>query len=181
VRRDIFSNLEESEGLRGRVLRYLAFRQPSASTVLARVGRASLQLLEAMKMRHRWQKLYGVLTWYWYLRGLADELGSEAALSAYVESVPALREAPDGDFDLDLAGGLEAAEQMLNAHRPESVHLRMGDFTIGRIEPLASAERLRGAHLRAMLATRFSWELLHAIARGRTSLAGVDPARGRVA
>jgi len=174
LRRGLFWDMLESEEAPRPQLRYLVFRRPALGRILAAMARASLPVLELLKMRHRWRKAFGALFGYWRCRGVADELGSEAALSAYLERSPAASPSTGEDeLVLDLAEGLDVAERLLDASRPRSVYLRYGEHDVGRIEPAAVAEPLKGAHLRPILAERFPWELLRVLALREAAL--VEP------
>jgi hypothetical protein len=59
---------------------------------------------------------------------------------------------------------LEAAERRLDQERPDGAQIRLGPRTVGRIPPQPGAERLRGVHLRHILATDLAWPLLVALA-----------------
>lgn len=177
LRHDLFADLADSEDKHHRRLRWLLFKRPLLGSFLARLARASLPILELFRMRHRWRKVFGALFSYQYFSGVASELGSEAALSAYIERGPVSSEAMDTEPVLDLEKGLESAERALNESRPESVRLRYGTYELGRIEPEPLTEPLRGGHLRPILAEKFATQILHALAHGETALGTVDRTR----
>jgi len=173
VRFDLFGAFEDSEDGYYRRLRYLLFLRPWLGKALARLAVGVLAILEGLRMRHRWRGLYGALFNYWYWRGVAEEIGSESALSRYVECAPVKPEATEENLVIDLTDGLQPAEARLDAERPAGVSLRFGLQELGRIEPVRLAEPLRGAHLRPILAERFTWQTLQALAVRETALASV--------
>jgi len=99
---------------------------------------------------------------YWYWRGVAKEIGSEKSLADFLRKVPD-DGIDDSEIEIDLRDGLEAAEWRLSEERPASARIRYGRQAVGRIPRRPDAERLRGAHLRAILATTMAWPLLNAL------------------
>jgi GT2 family glycosyltransferase len=181
LRRELFWDMLESQEVSHRFLRQIVFRRRVLGRVLAGAARASLAPFEVLKMRHRWRKTFGALVAYWRLRGVADELGSEDALAAYIERSPAEPQtAGAADLVLDLALGLEEAERQLDRCRPGAVRLVYGTYEMGKVEPIPAAEPLRGAHLRPMLAERFAWEILRALTHRATTLSEREPRSGAV-
>ena len=152
--------------------RRLAFGAPWLGDLLAGGSRWALGLLELLRRRDSWRKLEDGLTSYWYWRGVALSVGSHRALEALRATRAASAAWPFTLIDIDLREGLEAAEQRLDAERPDGVRLRYGSLRVGRIPPHPGAEPLRGAHLRALLATELAESLLDAPGVGA---AGVDP------
>ena len=175
LRRELFADLLEPGHRPGRLLRYLVYRRPSAGRVLAWLARASLPVVEILRMRHRWRKLFGMLFAYWRARGVADTLRTEATLAAYLERGRVVPPTTRDELLVDLAEGLDAAERRLDAARPDSVRLRYGTYELGRVEAVLLAEPLSGRHLRPILAERFSWPLMRALAHRATSLAEIGP------
>jgi hypothetical protein len=181
LRRELFADLLESEHRRGRLLRYFIYRRPTAGRLLAWLARASLPVVELFRMRHRWRKIFGMLFAYGRARGVAEELKTEAALAAYLERGAAVLPETGDDLLVDLAEGLDEAERRLDVARPASVRLRLGTYDLGRVEPVLLAEPLGGRHLRPILAERFSWQLVRALALRETSLVDIGPTHRPVA
>jgi glycosyltransferase involved in cell wall biosynthesis len=136
---------------RRRLLCWLAGRAPRAGDALAWLLRQRLGFYEHLRLRYRWRALLEDLLVYWYWRGLIAEAGTGEVQR--LRCFPAARAA--ALIDVDLAEGLEAAEQRLNRERPAAVRLRHGVHVIGELEESPGAEALRGAHLRPLLAERF--------------------------
>jgi glycosyltransferase involved in cell wall biosynthesis len=145
-----------------RVLVKLLFKRPQLADRLAGLYAHKLRFYEHMRLRERWRKLHGVLKAYWYWRGALDELGDKASVDQFFERTTPLY--AHLHLELDLAEGLEQAEQRLDSVRPESVTIKFGDHYIGDITPEPATESLRGAHLRSILARKFTWPLLKAMA-----------------
>jgi hypothetical protein len=114
-----------------------------------------------LKLRREWETLNYKLHLYWYLRGLLDELHSRKNLNNYLQYKPVN---PEPIIEINLKNGLEAAEMQLDELRPCSVHFKFGDQMIGTVLPKPGWERLRGAHLRNVLASELSLPLLKSMA-----------------
>ena len=122
-----------------------------------------MPVLESLRLRKKWHAVNYKLHMYWYLRGLLDELPSRQKLNAYLK--PSLANQPHKEeLEIDLKDGLEAAEEQLDRFRPNSVKLLFEKQAIGSIPPKPGSERLRGVHLRHVLATQLSNPLLKTIA-----------------
>ncbi len=135
------------------VLRHFAFDTPTFGDAAAAVLRHVLALLERARLRQGWRVLSGALRRYWYWRGVAERIGSERALRAFVAEGVGLVTADERELvELDLRHGVEEVERTLDTLRPAGARLRCGASPIGTIPALAGAEPLRGAHLRPALA-----------------------------
>jgi GT2 family glycosyltransferase len=145
------------------VLRKAAFAFPAAERLFAIGSRFALGIFERLRMRDLWRRLLDNMLDYWYWRGVAKEIRSERALADFLRNAPAGSADDDSEIEIDLRDGLEAAERRLSAERPASARIRYGRQAVGRIPPRPDAERLRGAHLRAILATTMTWPLLNAV------------------
>ncbi|MBA3887176.1 MAG: glycosyltransferase family 2 protein [Acidobacteria bacterium] len=151
----------QASSRRLRLLRWLAVRSPRAGDALAWVLRQRLRWYERLRLRYRWRATLEDLLIYWYWRGLVVAAGGAPDLSAMRR-----RAAPDPAdevVDIDLAGGVEAAELRLDRERPAAVRLRHGASLIGEV-PAAGAEYLRGVHLRLLLAEPFIERYTRALA-----------------
>jgi hypothetical protein len=147
----------------GRLLQKLAFTRPAAGDALASRLRPMLDILEKLRLRYRWSRLLDDLMAYWYWRGVAEELNARNDLFDFLHDTPAPIRLELQEVEIDLAEGLEAAEQYLDKIRPSSARIRYGPHPIGRIPPQRGAECLRGVHLRPVLATKMAWALLMAL------------------
>jgi GT2 family glycosyltransferase len=143
--------------VRDRLVRALAFGQPSVGDAAASLlGRRLLPLAERLRWRRLWGRLFFGLRTHWYLRGAARELGSRAALSQFLHGGSARGDQDGCETEVDLDEGLVAAERRLDRDRPAAVRLCCRGRVVGRIPARVGAERLRGAHLRPMLATQLA-------------------------
>ncbi len=143
---------------------FLAFRIPAISDLLVTGLRQVLNLLEWLRIRSLWLELNNKLHGYWYLRGIVEQLKTHKALTNLLQSGLIRLDRQDTELELDLQQGLIAAEQLLDKTRPISVRIRYGQQFVGLIPPKAGAERLRGVHLRRILATTLSFPFLQALA-----------------
>ena len=146
-------------------VRSLAFRAPAAGDALARLARRALDVLEWFRLRRTWRKLNGTTRRYWYWRGVADALGSQAELERFLADGSGA-ESTESALDIDLRRGIAKAERKLDAERPAAVRVWYGDILIGAIPPVPGAERLRGRHLRPLLARHLGTPLVNAVAIG---------------
>jgi glycosyltransferase involved in cell wall biosynthesis len=146
-----------------RRMRTLAFAWPAGSERVMDGLKRALDLLEWARSRRRWHRLVDELLDYWYWRGVAAELGSQQSLLRFLQDVPT-DIGTYNEIELDLSIGLEAAEREIDEKRPDGIWIRYGQQPIGHIPPKPGAERLRGAHLRPVLATQLAWPLLMALA-----------------
>jgi glycosyltransferase involved in cell wall biosynthesis len=142
----------------------LAWDWPAVGDFLAARLRGILDLLERLRMRGFWLKLFGELHRYWYWRGVKEELGGRQALSVFLQDGPVHADENAREIELDLSQGLELAMHQLDALRPATARIRYGQHIVGRISPQPGAERLRGVHLRPILANHLPLPLLKALA-----------------
>jgi glycosyltransferase involved in cell wall biosynthesis len=170
LKAELFGDFHRSRERYFRHLRYVVFRGRISGLVLAWLTLRSLPMLEALKMRRRWRKAVGAIHGYWYWRGVADACGSEEEFAEYMEQVP-VAEVETEVHEVDLADGLEAVERHLDEQRPAGIQLRFGAYEVGSVLPVTLAEPLRAAHLRPMLAERFPFQMVLALAMRETTLA----------
>ncbi|RJR35257.1 MAG: hypothetical protein C4576_25285 [Desulfobacteraceae bacterium] len=147
-----------------RISRALVFDCPPVGHVMIPALRQALRLLERMRMRGLWGRLFRALCAYWYWRGVAETAGSRSAAAILRQGGPDRPPEEDGAIDIDLGEGLEAAERRMDLRRPPGVRIRLGEQFVGAIPSQPGAEPLRGAHLRPILLTKFSKRMLVALA-----------------
>jgi len=157
------------------VMRAAAFAWPASEKLFAVGCRIALGIFERLRMRDRWRRLLDNMLDYWYWRGVAKEIGAERALADFLREAPARTDGiDDSEIEIDLRDGLEAAERRLSEERPASARIRYGRQAVGRIPPRPDAEQLRGAHLRAILATTMTWPLLDALTLEKATARDTD-------
>ncbi|HYF29570.1 MAG TPA: glycosyltransferase family 2 protein [Chitinophagaceae bacterium] len=127
---------------------------PRVSDKFAGLLKSWMKIAERLSMRWRWHRLSYRLHTYWYYRGLMDALGSRDNLVRYFSHEPFIREIKK--LDIDLEKGLAAAENLLDDERPEAITIWLGPEKIADLPYEPGMERLKGAHLRAILATTVS-------------------------
>jgi hypothetical protein len=147
-----------------KILVAIAFLWPAVVDWLALGARKSLDLLESLGMRGTWRWLRAKLRGYWYLRGVIDEIKSRSAISSFMQGGSARADLSDREIEIDLQQGWFEAERSIDAERPDGIYLRYGELPIGHVTPQFGVEPLRGVHLRSILATLVSDQLLAAIA-----------------
>jgi glycosyltransferase involved in cell wall biosynthesis len=147
----------------GRVARRLASISPRAGDRFVASAQWLLPMYERIGLRFRWRALLEDLLDYWYGRGLVHARGGRDDVAALLRSTP---DSPrEIELELDLAGGIGAAEKQLDERRPRSVRFFYGQHIIGTVPQRDGAERLRSIHLREMIVRRFGREYLRAAAR----------------
>lgn len=135
---------------------FLAIHFPKLTDTAAFCLEKWMVVLENLKLRKQWKTINYKLHIYWYLRGLLDELHSRKKLIEYLQYKP-VNDIDEDRIEIDLKNGIEAAEEQLDKLRPCcQVRLKFGDQLIGSIPSKPGTERLRGIHLRRLLATDFS-------------------------
>jgi len=121
-----------------------------------------LPMYERIGLRFRWRALLEDLLNYWYWRGIVHASGGRNTVPILLSNAPPPREI---ELELDLAGGIAAAEKRLDERRPNSVRFVYGEHVIGSVPGRDGAERLRGIHLREMIVRHFALQYLRAAAR----------------
>jgi glycosyltransferase involved in cell wall biosynthesis len=170
LRYDLFGSFLTSDDRYFRKLRTLVLWRPRLGRWFAALGRAALPLLESLRMRHRWRRLYRALFAYRQWCAVRDTLGDARSLETFFQEAPIPPSRGSDEVDLDLIDGFGAAERRLDSLRPTCAHVRLGSQEIGYLSPVPGAERLRGLHLRPALAERFPLQLLRALAIRHTAL-----------
>lgn len=149
------------------VVRNNAFGAPWGARILTRLALPVLSLLSRLRLRNQWRLVHGGILTQWYWLGVASEVGSEDSLASQVAaSGSGWSRWWDGArwLSVDLAAGLARAEELMDRNRPDALRVRLGDLEVGTIDPLPTAERLHGGHLRRLLATTLAHELRTALA-----------------
>lgn len=154
------SRFQETQSLRSGITQALVFQYNALGDAIAALLCRLLVVFERLRLRRLWQRVFQGLRTYWYLRGVKDELKTRRGLIKYLQEGPAHSQPDDVEIDLDLSQGLELAERRLDEERPAGARIFYKNTVIGHLPPQVGAERLKGAHLRAILASDLSWPLL---------------------
>jgi glycosyltransferase involved in cell wall biosynthesis len=157
------AQLAELRMLVYRMVFILAFDHRKTGDALAFVLRQALGVIERLRIRRLWRKIYIGLRAYWYLRGAAEELGTPEQLRWFLQNGRANNDAGRAEIEIDLREGIVLAERKLDQERPDGVRIRYGQQMVGRIPVQEGAERLSGRHLRHFLAKTLSRPLIRAI------------------
>jgi len=150
-----------------RITRFLgifAFQGARISNGFVALLRFVLQTLEKIRYRRRWRQILEGLLGYYYWLGVARELGTRKALHDFLKEKGPSPGKGSAEIEIDLQEGLQTAERRLDQERPVGAYIRYGQRFVGHIPPQVGAERLRGAHLRPMLANHFSKHLVKVLA-----------------
>ncbi len=148
-------------------VRYNAFRAPGLARVLTRAALPVLTWFSQLRLRNQWRQLHAGILVQSYWLGVAAEVESEDALAARIstlgESWGTWANATRW-LSIDLEEGIEHAVSRVERDRPDAIRVVLGDRHVGTIDPLPTAERLHGGHLRRLLATTLAHELRTALA-----------------
>ncbi|MGZ3838628.1 MAG: glycosyltransferase family 2 protein [Flavisolibacter sp.] len=136
---------------------------PLLTDIMASFLERIMHPLERFRFRKWWNKYNYKLHIYWYLRGLLDALHTRRKLNEYLRYSPR-REDSKNMLDIDLTHGLSRAEAQLDQERPDGARIFFGEQLIGTIPPSPGRERLRGIHLRSLLAGELSLPFMKTIA-----------------
>lgn len=148
------------------LLKRLAFAPPGIRNGLDELLIRSLHLLERLRLRTEWNRLFTVLQANAYWCGVAESTPTFRSLqqmikARYRHDTSTTNAVPP--LILDLQCGLGDAERQLDEQRPMAVRLRFGSRDVGYIPFMPGAEPLNSAHLRPLLATKFAVPYLQAL------------------
>ena len=167
--------LQERASLPMRMLQFLAFTRPGTGDDISGLFLGWLGFFDRARFYYLWRRLLDGLLGYWYWRGVSEELGSSGELQKFLHA-GACESCPPSILEINLADGISKAEQLVDIHRPDSLKLRLNEQWIGNIPVLPGGEKLSGAHLRPLLATKFALPLLKALALdGALGVAEITP------
>jgi len=141
-----------------------AFHFSKIGDLASEIFHKLLGVLEWMRLRRPWRFILDILMIYWYMRGVADKLGSKKAFSNFLNEEFDQEKEVVSIIDIDLAEGLDCAETRINKERPKGLKIRYGKYKIGTIDPIPGMECLRGDHFRPILAKYFPIPILKALA-----------------
>ena len=168
------SRLRLSRSKSNRVLCNLVFRWPSTGKQFVTCLRWGLGPLEKLRFRWHWRYIVDKMLCYFYWLGVTKPLGSPQALDDFLKNCLSDSQGNDGEVEIDLREGLEAAERRLNEERPLGLRIRYGKELVGRILPEPGIERPRGCHLRQLLRNEFSGPFIKALILERAIDFGID-------
>ncbi len=152
--------------LASRLLRRVARTSPPAADFLAGLLIPFVRLSERLRMRETWRRLVGGLLVHAYWQGVLKATRDW-------DDVRSLTAAPALSLALvDLAGGLESVAETLDCCPVQGVRLTWRGLPLGRIEPQAGAEPVRGRHVEAWLRDGGAVALMRAEALDK--LLGID-------
>lgn len=158
-----------------RVLRMLAFHHAALGDRMVTSVARMLRVLERIGATSMWMRVVNGVLGYWYERGLADALGTRAALDGFL----AARRSDSTNaetLDIDLTRGLEESLRCVERIRPSAVALRVGPVSIGTIPLRPGAERLAARHVAAALVRQYHRPCVEALlAQGCISFPIVHP------
>lgn len=150
-----------SRGRKQRVARAAAWERSPLGALFPLLLMPLLRVAGMVGARTRWLWLCGALHEYWYWRGVREAVTDRDSLERLLtDSVR--QTGTELELELDLAGGIAAAERAIDRVRPSGLRLRYGAFAVGRVPGNAAAEPLCGRHLRPLLSRDLGWPLLKA-------------------
>lgn len=171
--------IESRSSLSVRILLTLVSYGSPISDFVAGWLRISLDWLERIRAWGYWKQLQDILFGYWHLRGVLDACDKKySKLIRFLQNKPTDGEQNLLEIELDLLDGLATAEDTLDKQRPTSVRIRYGQQPVGYVPLQPGSERLRGAHLKPILATTLAAPLLQALALSNTEdVSSLDESR----
>ncbi len=152
-----------ANGMAGRQIGRLAFRNQGAGEALLRALTAVTSYLSKRPSGGLFRRSYALTQRLAYLRGVAAELRSVPDLMAFLNDTPPRK---TKSILIDLADGIDLAEQKLAAERPDDVRLMYGINDLGWLPQSAGAERWDRHHLRPWLARHMQGAMIHALRTG---------------
>jgi hypothetical protein len=160
-----------------RLFYLLGFTWPALGDGLAGLLSHLLPFLERFRLRNGWRRFFCGLMMYWYWRGQAEALGREQGSARFRQGLWTRPDETIPEISLDLSQGLAAVEAQLDQRRPASAAIYYGPQFLGHIPAQPGAERLRGVHLRPILAKRLAAPLLEALAAAQLPALEMEPGR----
>ena len=167
--------------LKQRVLQWAAFHAPRIGDAAAQTLMDLLPAIERSGFRMVWLRVLYAVLGYWYARGLADALPRQSEVERLLEGAWEERRACDERrLSVPLDDGVDAAERLLDEHRPMAAWLMIEDRPFAELAYVPGAEPLAGRHLRQSLMTDVPRKYVAAlIEAGRLSVLprATDPSR----
>lgn len=139
-----------ADGRMKRLVRVAARWAGGAGDLSAVALRGLLEPLAALRLRRTWRHLYGLLHLYAFWRGYHDPLDGP---------LPAVDKGEAGEdvvLEVEISEGLHASAGALDRLRPSAVRVCWRGRPIGTVGRVHGVERLRGSHLRSLLANELS-------------------------
>lgn len=147
-----------------KIFLYFAFNFPAISDHFCSYLLSVMNFYERVKKRFSWHKINSRLNDYWYIRGITDEFKTKKEFLSFIAKLRS--ETPKEDqvsLQIDLRAGVLEAERQIDRLRPAGMQIFFGDHFIGKVKPVPGAEKLKGIHLKSILATQFPDTLTYAI------------------
>lgn len=130
---------------------------------IVKAGPGLLEKLERLGLVKLRRRLKNALLEYCYLRGAFETLGNDWERF----SAEPIHRPDHAEIEIDLAHGIDAAEQTLRERRPTSVRLVHGHREVGTMPWSPAAERWNAHHLRPFLARRAAYGTIPWLAHGK--------------
>lgn len=158
------SQIQKFSTLVRHVLFTSAFHFSTLDDLGSEVFHKLLGVLEWMRLRRPWRFILDISMIYWYMRGAADKLGSKKAFFDFLNAEFDQEKEFASIIEINLAEGFDCAETRIDQECPNGLVIRYGKHKIGTLDPVPGLERLRGDHLRLILAKYFPIPILMALA-----------------
>jgi glycosyltransferase involved in cell wall biosynthesis len=147
-----------------RILHKLSIKYPKITDNIANLLFKSFNLLERLKLRPVWQGLLEELLDYWYWRGLMDVFKCADALEDFVNKSDLPFHERIKTIEINLSNGIDNVEKILDHDRPDEIIVYYRKTKIGVIPFMPGRDKLRGCHLRPILADELAIPFLKALA-----------------
>jgi hypothetical protein len=143
-------------GAASRVLRLMTRHWPAAAELAVRQVIFAAGLCERWGLRNIWRRLVSGLLVYAYWRGILNATADwNEVRSLTTAPVPPL-------VTVDLAADIACVAQMLDHSAAPGVRLTWRGIPLGRIDPQAGAEPVRGRHVQAWLSEKGATTIVRA-------------------
>jgi hypothetical protein len=121
-------------------------------------------MAQQLRRRKSWKSIHKKLLDLQFYKGLAIATGTVEELKKIVRPINDRPVAVPPPLKIDLRKGISEAEHRLDETRPAHVELYYGNQLIGSLVQIYGFEPYKGAHLRAILAKEFQWDILKSLA-----------------
>jgi glycosyltransferase involved in cell wall biosynthesis len=144
-----------------RILSFI-FSFPVFFDLLARIGQFLSRTVAYFKLRGYWRRLHQSLIRYWYIRGVSDNVNKTNKIISLINTAGKLK-ANGKELDIDIGGGCEPAERLLDQEEPSSIRIFYNRHLVGCLGPRPGFERLKGKHLKSVIEREFVWEMMESL------------------
>lgn len=160
----LMTRLEQFSLLPSRILKLFAFIWPGVGDLFSRRFQNWLAICERIRWYTMWHRLLYGLMGYWYWRGVSTRLSNLSEVKSFLSESTRTGQ-PQITREIDLVEGIVNAEAKLEAFHTDEVNILLKKMLVGHVQEQPGAEKLRGIHLRSILARDFPVSFLSTLAK----------------